>query len=122
MLICSITQIGLQPCTAGFLVHIYTQIEYNERVTSSWRTDMKIPQASSGRLKASPAYARVSHVIPEVEWAVHEPYVRTINVLKKERDAVVLAHNYMTPEIFHCVADFMGDSLQLAREAAKTDA
>jgi len=67
-------------------------------------------------------YAKVSHVIPEIEWAVHEPYVKAINALKKQRNAVVLAHNYMTPEIFHCVADFVGDSLQLAREAAKTDA
>lgn len=67
-------------------------------------------------------YAKVAHVIPELEWAVHEPYVGAINALKVERGAVVLAHNYMTPEIFHCVADFVGDSLQLAREAAKSDA
>ena len=67
-------------------------------------------------------YAKVSHVIPEIEWAVHEPYIKAINALKSRRNAVVLAHNYMTPEIFHCVADFVGDSLQLAREAAKTDA
>jgi quinolinate synthase len=73
--------------------------------------------------KAAPAlYAKVSQVIPEIEWAVHVPYVNAINDLKKQRNAVILAHNYMTPEIFHCVADFVGDSLQLAREAAKTDA
>jgi quinolinate synthase len=67
-------------------------------------------------------YARVSHVMPEIEWAVHAPYIKAINELKKKRNAVILGHNYMTPEIFHCVSDFAGDSLQLAREAAKTDA
>ncbi len=67
-------------------------------------------------------YGRVARVIPEIEWPVHAPFVKAINELKRERGAVILAHNYMTPEIFHCVADFMGDSLQLAREAAKTDA
>jgi quinolinate synthase len=67
-------------------------------------------------------YAKVSHVIPEIEWAVHAPYVSAINELKRRKNAVILAHNYMTPEIFHCVADFVGDSLQLAREAAQADA
>src|SRR3954465_1558421 len=67
-------------------------------------------------------YDRVAHVVPEIEWAVHAPYIEAINRLKRERNAVILGHNYMTPEIFHCVADFVGDSLQLAREAAKTDA
>ena len=67
-------------------------------------------------------YRKVAHVIPEIEWGVHAPLVGAINALKTKRNAVVLAHNYMTPEIFHCVADFVGDSLQLAREAARTDA
>ena len=67
-------------------------------------------------------YERVRSVIPEVDWAHHAPYVREINRLKREKNAVILAHNYMTPEIFHCISDFSGDSLQLAIEAAKTEA
>src|SRR6266478_865451 len=70
----------------------------------------------------SPLYAKIASVVPEIEWAVFAPYVAAINALKREKGAVVLAHNYMTPEIFHCVADFVGDSLQLASEAANTDA
>lgn len=67
-------------------------------------------------------YERVKSVIPRFEWEMHAPYIAEINRLKREIGAVVLAHNYQTPEIFHCVSDFAGDSLQLAREAAKTDA
>jgi quinolinate synthase len=72
--------------------------------------------------ETAPLYERVRRVITPAEWLLHAPYVKAINDLKKLRGAVVLAHNYMTPEIFHCVADIVGDSLQLAREAAKTDA
>lgn len=68
-----------------------------------------------------PLYDKVAHLIPAIEWPVFAPYVHWINKLKKERDAVILAHNYQTPEIFHCVADIVGDSLQLAREATRVD-
>ena len=70
----------------------------------------------------SSLYAKVSRVIPEIEWPVHAPLIAEINRLKREKNAVILGHNYMTPEIFHCVSDFVGDSLALAREAARTDA
>src|SRR6266403_4643132 len=64
-------------------------------------------------------YERVKKVIAPVEWPLMAPYVKAINELKQTRDAVILAHNYQTPEIFHCVADIRGDSLQLAIEATK---
>ena len=67
-------------------------------------------------------YERVKNVIPAIEWPVHAPYVKAINDLKKVRNAVILAHNYQTPEIYNCVADVVGDSFALAREATKTDA
>ncbi|KAF0104360.1 MAG: quinolinate synthase [Rhodospirillaceae bacterium] len=79
--------------------------------------------ASPGLMaRTAPLYDRVKSVIPSIEWPAFAEDIDAILALKRERDAVILAHNYQTPEIFHCVADIVGDSLALAREAMKVDA
>ncbi len=79
-------------------------------------TDLPLLEPVSAR------YERVRHVIPEIEWVTHEPLIERIDALKRERDAVILAHNYQTPEIFHGVADIRGDSLALAQRASEVEA
>src|SRR6186997_1796739 len=64
----------------------------------------------------------MSRVVPKAEWMLHEEDVAAILALKRRRNAVILAHNYQTPEIFHGVADFSGDSLALAQHGAKVEA
>ena len=67
-------------------------------------------------------YAKMERVVPFADWVRYAPYVVAINALKKQRNAAILAHNYMTPEIYHGVADVVGDSLQLAIEATRVEA
>jgi quinolinate synthase len=76
--------------------------------------------AFTGRL--GEIYAKMERVIPAVEWPFFAPDVAAILELKRRRNAIVLAHNYQTPEIYHGVADIVGDSLALARAAARTEA
>ena len=78
--------------------------------------------ASAALARVAPLYGRVSRVIPPLEWPVFAEDIDAILALKRQRNAVVLAHNYQTPEIFHCVADIVGDSLALAREAMRVEA
>src|SRR6202163_3633915 len=72
--------------------------------------------------RVAPLYARVKAVVPPIEWPFFARDIEAILDLKRARNAVILAHNYQTPEIFHCVADIVGDSLALAREATRVDA
>jgi quinolinate synthase len=70
----------------------------------------------------APIYQKLARQYREDYWKTLAPYIHEINRLKKEKNAVILAHNYMTPDIFYGVGDIVGDSLKLAQEAAKTQA
>jgi quinolinate synthase len=72
--------------------------------------------------RTATVYDRLRAIIPPMEWASFADDVDAIQRLKQERNAVILAHNYMRPEIFHGVADIAGDSLALARQAVTVDA
>ncbi len=91
-------------------------------VADGFKPDFALPYTDAVREKTDSLYPLVERLIPRLEWQLHAPYIAAINDLKAEKNAVILAHNYMTPEVFACVGDFRGDSLMLALEAARTDA
>lgn len=99
---------------------VRTPLTAAERFGVAERPDLSFNEAVARETEH--LYEKVRSQIPAIEWPVYAPYVAAINRLKRERGAVILAHNYQTPDIFHCVADIVGDSLQLAREATKVDA
>ncbi|MEO1090953.1 MAG: quinolinate synthase NadA [Pseudomonadota bacterium] len=81
-----------------------------------------LPFTEDVAARTAPVYERLKAVVPAFEWPTFAPEIDAVQRLKRERDAVILAHNYQTPEIFHGVADIVGDSLALAREATKVEA
>lgn len=83
---------------------------------------LELPYTADVARRTAGIRERLAPVIPAAELELFAPYIDAITQLKRERNAVILAHNYQTPEIFHGVADIVGDSLGLAREAARTDA
>ncbi|MGH7018659.1 MAG: quinolinate synthase NadA [Brevundimonas sp.] len=72
--------------------------------------------------ETAPVWEKVKGLVTPLEWPEQAKLISEINALKKQREAVILAHNYMTPEIFHGVGDYVGDSLGLAKEAARSNA
>ncbi|MQT14976.1 quinolinate synthase NadA [Segnochrobactrum spirostomi] len=91
-------------------------------VTAPNSTPFAAPALPDLLARTAPLYERIKRVVPPADWALFAEDVEAILELKRTRNAVILAHNYQTPEIFHCVADIVGDSLALAREAMKVDA
>lgn len=97
-----------------------TDLEIAQSATPVWPEASDLPYDSGVKAATDPLYERVKDVVTEMEWPRYAALIHAINTLKVQRGAVILAHNYMTPEIFNCVGDITGDSLKLAQVAAET--
>src|SRR6266404_2375816 len=98
------------------------QLNSSNNELTGYPSDEFLAYTPEVAVKTQSIFDRLHSVLPDIEWAVHAPYVAAINELKSKLNAVILAHNYQTPEIFHGVSDLAGDSLALAQQAARTDA
>src|SRR5437667_11046424 len=98
------------------------QINNSSNELPGYASDEFLAYTPEVALKTQSIFDRLRGVLPDIEWPVHAPYVAAINELKSKLNAVILAHNNQTPEIFHGVADITGDSLALAQQAARTEA
>src|SRR6266446_2023321 len=98
------------------------QLNSSNNELTGYPSDESLAYTPEVAVKTQSIFDRLRGVLPDIEWPVHAPYVAAINELKSKLNAVILAHNYQTPEIFHGVADITGDSLALAQQAARTDA
>jgi len=83
---------------------------------------LSLPYTAQIAAATEPLYARVARSVTRAEWELYAPYIARIETLKRERNAIVLAHHYQSAEIYRCVADVIGDSLALAQAAASTEA
>src|SRR5207253_11069104 len=98
------------------------QLNSSNNELTGYPSDEFLAYTPEVAVKTQSIFDRLRRVLPDTEWPVHAPYVAASNQLKSKLNAVILAHNYQTPEIFHGVADITGDSLALAQQAARTDA
>ncbi len=93
----------------------------NDVDATKWPAADQLVYDDGVKARTDHLYEKVKDVVTPMEWPLHAPLIDAINRLKKERGAVILAHNYMTPEIFHTVGDITGDSLKLAQVAAEAE-